>query len=63
MMTRANAIYVRVSGKRQDTRSQLPDLKRWAAAFAETCQLYGTTTTPPARPWTVRAGRRWKLTC
>jgi DNA invertase Pin-like site-specific DNA recombinase len=34
-MTRATAIYVRVSGKRQDTRSQLPDLRRWVTAFAE----------------------------
>lgn len=29
------AIYVRVSSKRQDTRSQEPDLKRWEAAYAE----------------------------
>lgn len=29
------AIYMRVSGKSQDTRSQEPDLKRWAAAQAE----------------------------
>jgi DNA invertase Pin-like site-specific DNA recombinase len=28
------AIYVRVSSKRQDQRSQLPDLERWAAAQA-----------------------------
>ena len=28
------AIYVRVSKRTQDTRSQLPDLKRWAEAFA-----------------------------
>ena len=33
-MTKHIAIYVRVSGKRQDTRSQLPDLKRWTEAFA-----------------------------
>ena len=32
-MTRAIAAYVRVSGKRQDTRSQLPDLKRWVEAY------------------------------
>lgn len=29
------AVYVRVSTKRQDMRSQLPDLKRWAEAFAD----------------------------
>lgn len=28
------AVYVRVSTKRQDLRSQLPDLKRWVEAFA-----------------------------
>lgn len=33
-MTKDIAIYVRVSGKRQDTRSQLSDLKRWSEAFA-----------------------------
>ena len=34
-MSRQIAIYVRVSTTRQDTRSQLPDLKRWVAAFAD----------------------------
>jgi DNA invertase Pin-like site-specific DNA recombinase len=34
-MSRHIAIYVRVSGKKQDTRSQLPDLKRWVEAFAD----------------------------
>ncbi len=34
-MSRHIAIYVRVSTKRQDTRSQEPDLKRWAEAFDE----------------------------
>jgi DNA invertase Pin-like site-specific DNA recombinase len=29
-MTKQIAIYLRVSSKRQDTKSQLPDLKRWA---------------------------------
>jgi DNA invertase Pin-like site-specific DNA recombinase len=28
------AIYIRVSSKKQDTRSQEPDLKQWAAAYA-----------------------------
>lgn len=31
-MTKQIAIYLRVSSKRQDTRSQIPDLKRWADA-------------------------------
>ncbi len=34
-MPRHIAIYVRVSSKRQDTRSQEPDLKRWAEAYAD----------------------------
>lgn len=34
-MTRHIAIYVRVSTRRQDTRSQEPDLERWAAAYAD----------------------------
>lgn len=29
------AIYVRVSSRRQDTRSQEPDLKRWAESYAD----------------------------
>lgn len=29
------AIYVRVSSKAQDLRSQLPDLERWAKAYAD----------------------------
>ena len=34
MTSRHIAIYVRVSSKKQDLRSQLPDLKRWAEANA-----------------------------
>jgi DNA invertase Pin-like site-specific DNA recombinase len=34
-MQRAIAIYVRVSTKRQDTKSQEPDLNRWAEAYAD----------------------------
>ncbi|TWU13340.1 DNA-invertase hin [Symmachiella macrocystis] len=34
-MTRHIAIYVRVSSKKQDTKSQEPDLKQWATAFAD----------------------------
>src|SRR5262245_52465940 len=34
-MTRAIAIYLRVSSRKQDTRSQEPDLQRWAEAFAD----------------------------
>jgi DNA invertase Pin-like site-specific DNA recombinase len=33
-MQRHIAIYLRVSTKRQDTRSQEPDLQRWIEAFA-----------------------------
>ncbi len=34
-MQRFIAIYLRVSSRQQDTRSQEPDLKRWAEAFAD----------------------------
>jgi DNA invertase Pin-like site-specific DNA recombinase len=34
-MTKKTAIYIRVSSKQQDHRSQLPDLERWAAAHGE----------------------------
>jgi DNA invertase Pin-like site-specific DNA recombinase len=34
-MERTIAIYVRVSSRRQDTRSQEPDLKRWIEAYAD----------------------------
>ncbi len=34
-MERYIAIYIRVSSKKQDTRSQEPDLKRWIEAFAD----------------------------
>ena len=34
-MTKHIAIYVRVSSRKQDTRSQEPDLKRWIDAFAD----------------------------
>ena len=34
-MQRYIAIYVRVSSKQQDTRSQEPDLKRWIEAYAD----------------------------
>ena len=29
------AVYIRVSTRKQDTRSQEPDLKRWAEAYAD----------------------------
>jgi len=35
-MQRFIAIYMRVSSRQQDTRSQEPDLKRWAEAYADT---------------------------
>ena len=34
-MVRSIAIYARVSSRRQDTRSQEPDLRRWAEAYAD----------------------------
>ena len=34
------AIYVRVSSKRQDLASQMPDLERWAAAQTEELKFY-----------------------
>jgi DNA invertase Pin-like site-specific DNA recombinase len=34
-MTRHIAIYLRVSTRRQDTRSQVPDLERWSDAYAD----------------------------
>lgn len=34
-MERFTAIYVRVSSRKQDTRSQTPDLERWAQAYAD----------------------------
>ena len=34
------AVYVRVSGKQQDLKSQLPDLERWAAAQKESVKWY-----------------------
>ena len=37
---RHTAIYVRVSSKRQDLASQLPDLEKWASAQSETIQWY-----------------------
>ncbi|HWB14447.1 MAG TPA: recombinase family protein [Pirellulales bacterium] len=39
------AIYVRVSSKRQDQRSQLPDLERWAAGRTEPVVWYRDTFT------------------
>lgn len=39
------AIYVRVSSRRQDHRSQLPDLERWAAAQEQPVVFYRDTFT------------------
>src|SRR5688572_30527261 len=39
-MSRHSALYVRVSSKRQDLASQLPDLERWAAAQSDEVQWY-----------------------
>ena len=37
---KTTAIYVRVSSKKQDTRSQTPDLERWAAAQTVPVKFY-----------------------
>lgn len=39
-MAKHVAVYVRVSSKRQDLASQLPDLKRWASAQPEEVKFY-----------------------
>lgn len=39
-MTQHDGIYVRVSSKRQDLASQLPDLEKWAAANATDAKWY-----------------------
>ena len=39
-MSKHVAIYVRVSSKRQDLKSQMPDLERWAAAQGEHAEYY-----------------------
>ena len=59
------AIYVRVSGQGQDTKSQEPDLERWASAQSEPVKWYTDTATGKSmdRPgWTkleaaIRQGR------
>lgn len=38
-MERQTAVYVRVSTKRQDQRSQLADLERWAQAYADDVEV------------------------
>jgi DNA invertase Pin-like site-specific DNA recombinase len=44
-MSKHVAIYVRVSSKRQDSRSQEPDLKRWAEAQGEQVKWYSDKAT------------------
>ena len=39
-MTKHLAVYVRVSSRRQDHKSQLPDLERWAAAQSQPVVFY-----------------------
>src|SRR5271154_5343935 len=51
-MTKTTAIYVRVSSKQQDQRSQEPDLKRWLLSQEGTVEWYrdkftGKTMTRP----------------
>ncbi len=65
------AIYLRVSSRRQDTRSQEPDLKRWGATQSEPVRWYrdkftGKTMDRPG--WQkleadIRAGKVSKVAC
>jgi hypothetical protein len=65
------AVYLRVSSKSQDTRSQEPDLKRWADAQDKPVQWYGDKFTGKtmARPgWAkleadMRAGKVSAIVC
>ena len=45
MSAKHSAIYVRVSSKKQDHKSQLPDLKRWEAAHDGPARWYKDTFT------------------
>ncbi len=64
-MTKQIAIYLRVSSKRQDTRSQIPDLKRWADAQDDPIRWFedkqtGTTMERPgwlALEQSIRSGK------
>lgn len=64
-MTKQVAIYLRVSSKRQDTRSQIPDLKRWADAQDDPIRWFedkqtGTTMERPgwlALEQSIRSGK------
>ncbi len=65
------AIYVRVSSKKQDHASQLPDLERWAAAHDGTVEWYrdkftGKTMARPGMDHLLadlRAGRVERIVC
>jgi len=65
------AVYLRVSSKNQDTRSQEPDLTRWAAAQDKPVKWYGDKFTGKtmARPgWSkleagIRAGKVSTVVC
>jgi len=64
-MTKQIAIYLRVSSQRQDTRSQIPDLKRWADAQDDPIRWFedkqtGTTMERPgwlALEQSIRSGK------
>lgn len=65
-MTKKTAIYIRVSSKQQDHRSQLPDLERWAAAHGEPVIYFkdsftGRTMTRPGMDKMLEALRAGKL--
>ena len=65
-MSKKTAIYIRVSSKQQDHRSQLPDLERWAAAHGEPVIYFkdsftGRTMTRPGMDKMLEALRSGKL--
>lgn len=65
-MSKKSAIYIRVSSKQQDHRSQLPDLERWAAAHGEPVIYFkdsftGRTMTRPGMDKMLEALRAGKL--
>ncbi|TWU49288.1 recombinase family protein [Rubripirellula reticaptiva] len=65
-MTKKTAIYVRVSSKQQDHRSQMPDLERWAAAHGEPVIYFkdsftGRTMSRPGMDKMMEALRAGKL--
>ncbi len=59
-MTKHVAVYIRVSSKKQDTRSQEPDLKRWAEAYADGQQVRWYRDKSSGRSMERPGWRNWK---